>query len=542
MAVRRAALALAVSMAVCAAAVARPIPAGAQEEVRYVPPVDAPVVDPFRAPPSKFGPGNRGLTYDLAPGSPVTASAAGEVTFAGPVAGSLHVTVLHADGLRTSYSFLDSVTVRRGQRIGQGDVVGTGGTGFHLGVRAGDAYLDPAALFGGVEIRVRLVPHEEPLPPTDAGLLRERLALLETTRQRSRLDRFKAWVRRNGNRALELTGAALDLYNNTDPIVIAVESLATLRERAFDQVLGRCTPGGQPLPDVDASGRVALLVAGFNSTSDDAAVDDMALDGKALDEVGYRAGDVLRYSYAGGRVPDPGATLDPALAGIPARPYEAADTWGDLVAEGVGLADLVQDVASARPGAPIDLYAHSQGGIVTRLALAELERRPGGLDSLGTVLTMGTPHDGADLATGAQLLSVTDRYTIESLAAVFGTDLDTTATSLQQLAEWSGVTTALGVDGVPDGVDFRTIGARGDLVVTGDKTSVDGEPAAMIDLVGPSAHADIPSSSQTTREVRLALAGKAPQCPGVVDIVLDAVVPETISYTENLVVAGLVAT
>ncbi len=93
--------------------------AGADADVVYQPPVDAPVVDPFRVPFGQFGPGNRGLTYDAAPGSPVRASAAGEVVFAGPVAGSLHVTVLHADGLRSSYSFLESVAVRRGQ-----DVVG----------------------------------------------------------------------------------------------------------------------------------------------------------------------------------------------------------------------------------------------------------------------------------------------------------------------------------------------------------------------------------------------------------------------------------
>jgi len=55
----------------------------------------------------------------------VRAAADGEVTFAGQVGGSHHVVVLHADGLRTSYSFLDTVAVHRGDHVVQGDVVGT---------------------------------------------------------------------------------------------------------------------------------------------------------------------------------------------------------------------------------------------------------------------------------------------------------------------------------------------------------------------------------------------------------------------------------
>ena len=57
------------------------------------------------------------------------AANAGEVTFAGSVAGSLHVVVAHGGGLRTSSSFLATITVRRGQRVARGDVVGTAGGG-----------------------------------------------------------------------------------------------------------------------------------------------------------------------------------------------------------------------------------------------------------------------------------------------------------------------------------------------------------------------------------------------------------------------------
>ena len=98
MGIRRGACALVLSVSVAVLGAARSEPAAASDAVHYRPPVDAPVVDPFRAPKSAFGPGNRGLTYDLAPGSPVHASAPGTVVFAGWVAGTRHVTVLHADG------------------------------------------------------------------------------------------------------------------------------------------------------------------------------------------------------------------------------------------------------------------------------------------------------------------------------------------------------------------------------------------------------------------------------------------------------------
>ena len=526
MAIRRAAMALAGATAVLVAVVATPEPAGGKDpEVRYRPPVDAPVAEPFRAPAHTYGAGNRGLTYELEPGTPIAASADGEVVFAGPVAGTLHVTVLHADGLRTSYSFLESVSVARGQQVRQGDVVGTAGAGFHLGVRDGDAYLDPAALFGGVEVRVRLIPHEEPLPPTDAGLLRERIALLEKVRERGLLDRLKSAV----GRGLEVVGAGAAIYQQLKPSVIAFESAENLVRNVLS--LLDCTPGGQPPPEIDADGRVAVLVGGHNSTSEHAAV-----DGVHLDELGYRGSDVLRYSYAGGRVPDPGD--DATLATIGAHPYAEADTWDDLRSEGRALADLIEDVAAARPGAPIDVYAHSQGGVVTRVALWELAERPGGLGALGQVVTMGTPHDGTDIATGAQIIDGPERHSIEWLAEQFGTELETEAVSVQQMAEGSKLVFDLRISGVPEGVDFRTIGARGDLVVTGDKTGVAGAPHAMIDLAGPAAHGAIPSAAATTHELRLGLAGLPPTCRSLGDIVLDATVPEVISFLENAAVAG----
>jgi murein DD-endopeptidase MepM/ murein hydrolase activator NlpD len=125
--------------------------------VTYEPPVDAPVIDPIRPPPTPYTAGNRGVDYGTTPGELVRAAAGGQVTFAGQVGGVLNVVVLHGDGIRTSYSLLASIRVAAGQVVTGGQPVGTAGADFHLGARAADAYVDPAMLFDAVPVHVRLV-------------------------------------------------------------------------------------------------------------------------------------------------------------------------------------------------------------------------------------------------------------------------------------------------------------------------------------------------------------------------------------------------
>ena len=134
------------------------VPAGAGPGPAYLPPVDAPVVDPFHLPSTPYGAGNRGLEYATVPGTPVRASAGGVVTFAGPVGGSLYVTVAPPDGVRTSYSYLARLGVVLGQRVRQGQIVGVAGARFHFGARIGGDYIDPADLFSGAAFDIVLLP------------------------------------------------------------------------------------------------------------------------------------------------------------------------------------------------------------------------------------------------------------------------------------------------------------------------------------------------------------------------------------------------
>ncbi|WP_419931337.1 murein hydrolase activator EnvC family protein [Candidatus Poriferisodalis sp.] len=116
--------------------------------VAYIWPVQGTVIDPFRLPAHPWGPGNRGVELATQPGSAFWAAARGVVSFAGQAGGRLHVTVSHPDGLRVSYSGVESISVRRGERVAPRQQLGTTGDRLHVGVRRGETYLDPARIFG----------------------------------------------------------------------------------------------------------------------------------------------------------------------------------------------------------------------------------------------------------------------------------------------------------------------------------------------------------------------------------------------------------
>ena len=135
-----------------------------------VPPVSAPVVDPFRDPWCPWCPGNRGLEYGVAPGTPVRAAAGGAVTFNGAVAGTTYLVIDHGDGLRATYGRLTASGLTVGDRVVAGAVVGRAGDGLYFGLRRGEQYIDPAPLLGRLVERWRLLPTDgtaarRPPPP-----------------------------------------------------------------------------------------------------------------------------------------------------------------------------------------------------------------------------------------------------------------------------------------------------------------------------------------------------------------------------------------
>jgi murein DD-endopeptidase MepM/ murein hydrolase activator NlpD len=114
------------------------------------------VVASFRAPPTPWGAGHRGVDLAAAVGQPVLSAGGGRVSFAGSVAGRGVVVVTHPGGLRTSYEPVGA-QAPVGTAVRAGDVVGvvapTPGhcaprTCLHWGLRRGGRYLDPLTLVG----------------------------------------------------------------------------------------------------------------------------------------------------------------------------------------------------------------------------------------------------------------------------------------------------------------------------------------------------------------------------------------------------------
>lgn len=123
----------------------------------HLPPVGAPISDRFRPPETAYGPGNRGLEYRTVPGEAVRASADGVVAFSGTIGAEQYVSIQHSPELRTTYSFLATRSVSKGQRVRQGDKIGTTGNRFHFGAKRNGVYIDPETLFGVVVTEIRLV-------------------------------------------------------------------------------------------------------------------------------------------------------------------------------------------------------------------------------------------------------------------------------------------------------------------------------------------------------------------------------------------------
>ncbi|GAC1413570.1 MAG: hypothetical protein NVSMB57_09080 [Actinomycetota bacterium] len=120
--------------------------------VFFVPPVKGAVLRHFEAPANKYSAGHRGLDLGATPGSTVVASAPGTVAFAGRVAGEWYVSIDHSDGLRTTYSFVRSVLVHKGDHVNRKSAIAISGQGhpdasfpphLHFGMRKGSDYLDP---------------------------------------------------------------------------------------------------------------------------------------------------------------------------------------------------------------------------------------------------------------------------------------------------------------------------------------------------------------------------------------------------------------
>lgn len=120
------------------------------------------VVRGYEAPATPYSAGHRGIDLAVQPGQQVVAPAAGVVSFAGVVVDRPLVSVQLPGGLLATLEPVQP-TVRTGERVEAGDVVGVVATGghctpgcLHLGSRVRGAYVSPLRFLVGIPRAVLL--------------------------------------------------------------------------------------------------------------------------------------------------------------------------------------------------------------------------------------------------------------------------------------------------------------------------------------------------------------------------------------------------
>lgn len=598
----------------------------------WIMPIEAPVVDPFRPPSTRFGSGNRGLEFGETEGLSVVSVDAGRVTFAGRIGQHRYVVVDHGQGLRSTYAYLTTVSVVRGQAVHQGTRIGVAGSGFHLTARLGEVYVDPALLVAGAAVVVQLTENDLPIvragatnsisTPSESRIRRwfsdaavavvggaERVIVGGAERVivggAERVVDGTEWVaERAESAAIEVSdrivsGAewtadtaadlAREVYERSEQLVdngfAALPDLFTdpiravtewHHEECTDLSGGRSPSSIQAASDVDSaeingtgqevvarqaagSGRILIQVGGLGSNDGDASIGGLDAEG-----LGYNTNDIIGFSYGGGCTPKPfdrdvpqGGSLTEDLSSPTARDvdsraleaapaagesvhsstYDAKDTLQDLHLSAERLADLVEAAAEARPGQPIDIAAHSLGGVVTRLALEKLEqRRVAGTLQTGAmpnvVITIGSPHSGVDQGFGTQMPSGLPASPAERALSPIWEELG----SIGQISNGSPTELDPPSD-PPDGVTVIAVAGNVDLIVPSVVAIWDEATNVIVlsDLDGSALHGELPGHPDVASELELALRGLPPRCVALADLLGSAILGTAISEAEKRV-------
>jgi triacylglycerol esterase/lipase EstA (alpha/beta hydrolase family) len=242
-----------------------------------------------------------------------------------------------------------------------------------------------------------------------------------------------------------------------------------------------------------------------------------ALDTHAL---GYPAADVTWFSYAS--------------AG---GDYSKDDTHGDLREKAKLLGRQLAAMARAHPGQPVDLIAHSQGGVVVDWFLTHIYKdEPGLYPPLETVVTLSSPHQGAPLATaGSQLRASRFGRAVEKVADTqpFFDHPPSDATAVKQLAEGSHFMTHLFDGGLPAKIHITSIGGTDDAVVPPNHISAPGADELVVDVGGINDHHKILTDPRSLMAVRAALDHKPLPCTSLVEGFRSAIEPVVVSRVEH---------
>jgi hypothetical protein len=511
-------------------------------------PVAGAVSRPFVQPRSHYGAGHRGVDFVAPAGTPVRAANSGVVAFAGNVAGTLHVVVSHAGGLRTSSSFLATIAVHRGDRVTRGAVLGTAGGGvgehagvLHFGLRVGERYVDPMALFAPTDLSrlIRLAPVRQPAqqgfdpPAVESRSLAESLhlpkdmhAIVAPEADGGLFDGISSAFGDltdtvDGaihSRGAQLVGEGAMWLWRRSALAQPVADVRTMGERLLAYARSRetCTDDTRQPSSGGGSGHLVMTVAGINS-SQGANGGGLAVDAAAL---GYRSGEVTSFTYS-----------------RDGMAYTKEDTYSELRGEAKSLGNQLRALQRRNPGREVDLVAHSQGGVVVAEFLAHVyDTGDPTLPPLGSVVTLSSPLQGAPAATsGARIReSATGRFLMDEADAAGGGMLPpSSGKSTAQLAETSRFMTRLRSSKLPDQIDLTSIGATDDFIVPADQTTRADAQNITVNPAGPSDHTAVYRDPAAMDAARLALEQRPLPCVGIVAGVRGAIEPVVINRVEH---------
>lgn len=438
------------------------VPAASAQEpgLSLIPPVDGAISVRFEAPVRKWGSGHRGIDYAVPAGTAVRAAAAGHVTFAGSVAGTLAVTIDHGP-LQTTYSSLSSIDVSEGAFVDTGTWIGTAGeshpgegAGLHLGVKDGDVYLDPALFLG----------------PADASAAIHLVPVVDT--------------------GIE------DVPRRLHPFALSAgDHREECAERAADE------PAESAPND-----NVVVAINGLGSHSTGPA--DTDLYAHAVDLLDYPEERAYLFSYdgiGGPRLHDP---------------YEATSTFGDLAGAAEKLRTMLRAVARRHPGADVDLVAHSQGGLIARLYLQRLATSwSAGLPRVEHLVTLATPHTGAPIADLSERMRTTTvgapvTNVLSHLARATQLFPDPNAVAVAQLSPSSDLSGLLAQEDVAFGTRVLSLAVPDDLAVPAHRARLEHEQNLTLPPAGGFAHSRIVESERAAAVAHDFLRDAAPTCEG----------------------------
>jgi hypothetical protein len=377
----------------------------------------------------------------------------------------------------------------------------------HIGLRAGDTYLDPMALFAPPDLTaiVHLAPTSE--PPHAVSAASERRGLL------AGLAHAAGAAAHLGADAF---GAARTALARRFPVATAVARGVRewLAQRAS------CQMHAPPANGDGGSDHRVMVIAGIESSLS-AGEPPVPLPVAAL---GYRPDEVTYFSYAA----DGGD-------------YDPRDTEGPILDAAHRLADQLQAMQRREPGREVDLIAHSQGGVVVAAFLTQVyDRGDASYPPLGTVVTLSSPLRGAPLADAAAAVGST-----RTGDAALRRALPVARTpAVRDLASDSALMHRLDTAPLPDLVELTTIGAATDLIVPGTAATRSGERRTTVIPHAVNAHTGIVTDRDALTSVRAALEDRPLPCRGLVTTVAGEVVPTVVTRLEHgggVTLAGLVA-